>query len=63
MNAKNVLEAAEKLIAWADANGQPDKPITFPAEMKKRITPDADGRWKGHPVHFIAPTRKTRGRC
>ena len=55
MDAKRALEDADRLIAWADSNGQPEKPITFPGEMKKRVEKslDSEGRYRGHPVTFL----------
>jgi hypothetical protein len=53
MNLKQALADAQRLVEWANANGKPDHPITFPAALSKRITLDSDGRWMGHPAKFL----------
>jgi len=61
MDHQKCLEDAAKLVAWCNTNGQPDKPITFPAAMKKRVTVDAEGKWSGHPVRFLDPPQSAKG--
>jgi hypothetical protein len=52
-----LVGAAERLIKWADENGQPDKVITFPDFMRKHLILE-DGKWRGHPVKFLRTPKK-----
>lgn len=60
MDIKRAMEDAERLVKWCDLNGQPDKPITFPSALKKRVIVDVDGKWNGHPVRFLDPPQSAK---
>jgi hypothetical protein len=61
MDPHQVIEDADRLVDWANANGQPDKPITFPHSMKGRVPLEYGNKYRGHPVKFADPPRKVYG--